>query len=180
MRSVLAVTLVLSACASARADAIPPQPPCMDGAERRIDGHEVIYCAPNTCRSDTDCTEGRVCRDAGLCIAHVTRSVAQSFPAMPGEPMVEVSYDEATSVCAPGSACAVGSCVTARRCVARPASLPPSSPSAPSAAPDAPGSGCGAAPGTSAARSGGLALPLFGLAAYGGRAIRASRRSRHR
>jgi len=177
----LTSSLLLLTAPPVRADAIPDQPPCPAGATRVIDGHQVIYCRPDTCEADADCASG-ACRAAGLCVVAVTASIATSFPAMPGEPMREVSYRDARAVCSDGTPCASGACEMARRCAApeAPASAAPAGdppPNVPAAAPSSTpprassaatsdddeggcSAGAGARPGPLAV---GLALVVFGV-----------------
>jgi MYXO-CTERM domain-containing protein len=64
----LAITL---SSAAAWADAVPPPPSnCPDGTMGQS-CHGGIYCQPNTCTKDTDCTAGQICEPRSFCISQV-------------------------------------------------------------------------------------------------------------
>lgn len=144
----IAISITIAAglaAARARADVAPPSPEelsCPRGAvpalpEVRPDaldprGRPVRpwpYCAPSTCASDADCTDGRVCstEEIGLCV--------QPHEVFGGEPVRSVRERP----CEPDGTCLnrESTCERARRCIA-PAATPTPEPPAADPAPATP------------------------------------------
>ena len=106
---VLAVALLPTG--AARADAIgPPPADCVPGSEA-VFCHGPPTCGVLGCTSDGDCTGGRVCRPAALCIEpHACGGIL-------GAPV----YDHAISACAADGGCPTGgTCSNERVCVLDP------------------------------------------------------------
>ena len=62
------VFILLAFARAGRADVLPPQKgTCPDGAKIRM-SHEGQACVPTTCFLDSECTNGKVCKEHSLCI----------------------------------------------------------------------------------------------------------------
>jgi len=128
--SVVTALAALLATGVAWADAVPMPPDnddCPNGA-RGETCHGGPFCMAWSCSSDSDCRDGRVCRDAGLCIG--TLDCTGGWGSHTSE--------TAEATCAPGGSCERGTCETRRVCV-RPGPPPPDASPVEDAAPDADG-----------------------------------------
>lgn len=152
------IALVLHAPA-ALADAVPPPPTsCPPGASGQT-SHNGEWCAPTTCNADADCAhyEGgkRVCVAQALCVERREEKSASGWSH--GQPFTR---ELAHASCDPkGAACALGSCVEAKRCVSADAKPEPK----PEPTPEPKAETATSAPPAKKACSGGMTPGLFGL-----------------
>jgi MYXO-CTERM domain-containing protein len=92
-----------------RTDAVgPPPEKCPPGAEGESD-HVGEYCRASVCAADSDCPDGRMCREYPLCVGDYT------YESSRGNTRRSVAHGE----CGAGQQCERGKCVAARRCVPR-------------------------------------------------------------
>ncbi len=165
LRAALVLASVLALPLDAHADIAPPGPgeiECPLGAIGTVPtvrpdaldprGRPVRawpYCAPSTCASDADCTEGRVCspEEIGLCV--------EDHPVEGGEPV----RNARARGCEPDNSCLniESTCERARRCV--PPAAAPTTPPVPEPPPAPAPAAAETAPSTEspAAASGGCA-----------------------
>lgn len=154
MKAAVLIALLLLA-PSAWADRVPgPPKDCPAGAVGET-SHNGVWCQPTTCEGDGDCgrfnydRRPRVCQARGLCLEDKAtenfRNEGQTF-----------TRTYAHRACSADSDCAVGKCVTAKRCVLTEEAAQPT-PAAPASAPASdtpkPRSGC----------AGGAEAELLGL-----------------
>ena len=143
----LLLACVLVVAPRARADVVgPPPASCPPGSEGAV-CHGLEFCRPLPCTADTDCRDGKVCREVGLCLTSRSCGGRRPPDAAPPPPT-----SVAERACGASESCGADACAFARYCAAP----------APLATSDSGGCGCRAAAASTPARA---VLGICGVAA---------------